>query len=217
MSWFARSIANTLKLDDENDFVSRPNHDHSTEEKNQTDDNDSSPVSPSRGVKEDISELTKTLTRQFWGVASFLAPPPQSDPYKPIEDPNSEPDRNSNEEESDPAGIAGLRSDIAEIGGRFKTGISKLSKNIPVSEITKMASNLLQLGPEEEEEEGRGAVGVTEEVVAFVRDIAMHPETWLDFPLLDDEDDEGVFSLFHFLFEPALSYFRCVLILTAML
>ncbi|XP_019238261.1 PREDICTED: uncharacterized protein LOC109218355 isoform X2 [Nicotiana attenuata] len=192
MSWFARSIANTLKLDDddENDVVSRPNHDHSTVEKQQTDDDSSSPVSPSRGVKEDISELTKTLTRQFWGVASFLAPPPQSEPYKPLEDPNSEPNRNSNDEESDPAGIAGLRSDIAEIGGRFKTGISKLSKNIPVSEITKMASNLLQLGPEEEEEEGRGAVGVTEEVVAFVRDIAMHPETWLDFPLLDDEDDE---------------------------
>ncbi|XP_009629349.1 uncharacterized protein [Nicotiana tomentosiformis] len=188
MSWFARSIANTLKLDDDddrNDVVSSPNHDHSTEEKQQTDDN-----SPSRGVKEDISELTKTLTRQFWGVASFLAPPPQSEPYKPLEDPNSEPNRNSDNEESDLAGIAGLRSDIAEIGGRFKTGISKLSKNIPVSEITKMASNLLQLGPEEEEEEGRGAVGVTEDVVAFVRDIAMHPETWLDFPLLDDDDDE---------------------------
>ncbi|XP_016463720.2 uncharacterized protein LOC107786723 isoform X1 [Nicotiana tabacum] len=194
MSWFARSIANTLKLDDDdddrNDVVSSPNHDHSTEEKQQTDDD-----SPSRGVKEDISELTKTLTRQFWGVASFLAPPPQSEPYKPLEYPNSEPNRNSDNEESDPAGIAGLRSDIAEIGGRFKTGISKLSKNIPVSEITKMASNLLQLGPEEEEEEGRGAVGVTEEVVAFVRDIAMHPETWLDFPLLDDDDDEVDFDL----------------------
>ncbi|KAM3338725.1 hypothetical protein P3S68_030811 [Capsicum galapagoense] len=58
-----------------------------------------------------------------------------------------------------------------------------------VSEITKMASNLLQLGEEEEEDSGRGAVGVADEVVAFVRDIAMHPETWLDFPLLDDEDD----------------------------
>ncbi|PHU17007.1 hypothetical protein BC332_12702 [Capsicum chinense] len=59
-----------------------------------------------------------------------------------------------------------------------------------IVEITKMASNLLQLGEEEEEEDsGRGAVGVADEVVAFVRDIAMHPETWLDFPLLDDEDD----------------------------
>ncbi|PHT56862.1 hypothetical protein CQW23_05348 [Capsicum baccatum] len=190
MSWFARSIANTLRLED--DVVSSPNHHHSTDQpttqKQQTVDvDDSSPVSPSRGVKEDISELTKTLTRQFWGVASFLAPPPQSEPDKTLLDPD--------EEESDPAGIAGLRSDIIEIGGRFKSGISKFSKNIPVSEITKMASNLLQLGEEEEEDPGRGAVGVTEEVVAFVRDIAMHPETWLDFPLLDDEDDEVDFDL----------------------
>ncbi|KAK4346683.1 hypothetical protein RND71_033022 [Anisodus tanguticus] len=200
MSWFARSIANTLKLDDDDgdDVVSSPNHDNSTEklttEKQQTDDDDdSSPVSPSRGVKEDFSELTEALTRQFWGVASFLAPPPQSEPLK---DPNSGPARYSVDEESDPAGISGLRSDITEIGGRFKSGISKFSKNIPVSEITKMASNLLQLGDEEEEklDSGRGAVGVTEEVVAFVRDIAMHPETWLDFPLLD-EDDDGDFDL----------------------
>lgn len=204
MSWFARSIANTLRLDD--DVVSSPNNDHFTDkpttEKQQTVDDDSSPVSPSRGVKEDISELTKTLTRQFWGVASFLAPPPQSEPDKRLLDSNSGPARDSDDDESDPAGIAGLRSDIAEIGGRFKSGISKFSKNIPVSEITKMASNLLQLGPEEEEEDedkrfdsSRGAVGVTEEVVAFVRDIAMHPETWLDFPLFDDEDDEVDFDL----------------------
>ncbi|KAK4712071.1 hypothetical protein R3W88_006584 [Solanum pinnatisectum] len=207
MSWFSRSIANTLRIDDDDrdDDVST-NHDHSTKpttEKQQTDDDDSSPVSPSRGVKDDFSELTKTLTRQFWGVASFLAPPPQSEPDKLLLDPNSGPARDSGDEESDPAGIAGLRSDIAEIGGRFKSGISKLSKNIPVSEITKMASNLLQLGPEEEDDDeedkrfdsGRGAVGVTEEVVAFVRDIAMHPETWLDFPLFDDEDDEVDFDL----------------------
>ncbi|XP_060195667.1 uncharacterized protein LOC132624921 isoform X2 [Lycium barbarum] len=181
MSWFARSIANSLKLDDddddENDIVPSPKHNHSTENQ-QTDDD------PSRGVKEDFSELTKTLTRQFWGVASFLAPPPQPEPDKPLMDPNSGPSRDSDDEESDPDGIAGFRSDIAEIGGRFKSGISQFSTKIPVSEITKMASNLLQLGPEE------GAVGVTEEVVAFVRDIAMHPETWLDFPLLDEDDDE---------------------------
>ncbi|CAN4083053.1 unnamed protein product [Withania somnifera] len=193
MSWFARSIANTLRLDD---VVSSLNNPHSTDkptiQKQQTDgDDDSSPVSPSLGVKEDFSELTKTLTRQFWGVASFLAPPPLSEPEKPLKDPDSGPAPDSDDEESDPAGIAGLRSDIAEIGGRFKSGISKFSKNIPVTEITKMASNLLQLGPEEKGfDSGRGAVGVTEEVVAFVRDIAMHPETWLDFPLFDDEAEE---------------------------
>lgn len=85
--------------------------------------------------------------------------------------------------------IAGIRSDFAEIGGRFKSGISKLSTNKAVSEFTKIASNLLQFG-DEDEAEARGAVGVTDEVLAFVRNIAMHPETWLDFPLPDDEDSD---------------------------
>lgn len=179
MSWFTRSIANTLNLD-EDEFH---NHNNGT---NKEDDLLDSPSSPSSGVKEDLSELTKTLTRQFWGVASFLAPPPPSD-HSPV----------SNSQPSDPEGVdvdarSGIRSDFAEIGGKFRTGISKLSSNIAVSEITKLASNLLQLGPEEENYDLlRGAVGVTDEVVAFVRDIAMHPETWLDFPLPEDEYDEG--------------------------
>ncbi|GJY24299.1 BSD-like protein [Tanacetum coccineum] len=74
-------------------------------------------------------------------------------------------------------------------GGRFRSGIEKLSNNIDVSEITKLATNLLQLSPEDEEVVK--AVGVTEEVVAFVRDITLHPETWLDFPLPDDHDDDN--------------------------
>ncbi|MBA0551770.1 hypothetical protein Golob_022636, partial [Gossypium lobatum] len=91
---------------------------------------------------------------------------------------------------SDEALIAGIRSDLSEIGGRFKTGISKLSNNINVSEFTKIASNFLQFGSEGEgveTYESGIAVGVTEEVVALARDLAMHPETWLDFPVPDDD------------------------------
>lgn len=43
----------------------------------------------------------------------------------------------------------------------------------------------------EEEEEGMDAVAVTDEVLAFARNIAMHPETWLDFPLDPEEDLDG--------------------------
>ncbi|PHU24926.1 hypothetical protein BC332_03258 [Capsicum chinense] len=52
-----------------------------------------------------------------------------------------------------------------------------------------MTSNLLQLGEEEEEDSGRGAVGVTDKLVAFVRGIAMFPKTMLDFPLLNVGDE----------------------------
>lgn len=149
---------------------------------------DSSSSTPPRGVKEDLSEISKTLTRQFWGVASFLAPPPPeaTDRGREVGD--------SDQDLADPAGITGIRNDLSEIGGRFRTGITKLSSNKAVSEFTKIASNILQFGSEEdltvEEYAQRGVVGVTEEVVMFARDVALHPETWLDFPLPDDDDEQ---------------------------
>ncbi|XP_057962315.1 uncharacterized protein LOC131153881 [Malania oleifera] len=208
MAWFARSLANSLKLDDDDDggkeiHISATDAESvpiKQEKDEQRDSVDSSPsssseISSSRGVKEDLSEITKTLTRQLWGVASFLAPPPSHSPQisdsagkESLADDSSDPDV------ADAAGIAGVRSDFAEIGGKFKTGISKLSSNIAVSEITKIATNLLQFGLEEQgsvdEYSAAGVIGVTDEVVSFARNIAMHPETWLDFPLLEDGDSD---------------------------
>lgn len=217
MSWLARSIANSLKLDDgdgEGDDDRGPRAtgpDPSPRPKSAAEPPSGSPPSPSsespRGVKEDLSELKKTLTRQLWGVASFLAPPPDPSPPPPARrtadpDPSSPPPRppggpapprepSDQEDPDDEALIAGIRSDFAEIGGRFRSGISKLSSNKTVWEFTKIASNFLQLGPEGDsvdEDLVGNAVGVTEEVLAFARNIAMHPETWLDFPLPDHED-----------------------------
>ncbi|KAI6699395.1 hypothetical protein NL676_013719 [Syzygium grande] len=218
MSWLARSIANSLKLDDgddEGDDDRSPRAtgpDPSPRPKSAAEPPSGSPPSPSsespRGVKEDLSELKKTLTRQLWGVASFLAPPPDPSPPPPARrtadpDPSSPPpprppggpapprEPSDQEDPDDEALIAGIRSDFAEIGGRFRSGISKLSSNKTVWEFTKIASNFLQLGPEGDsvdEDLVGNAVGVTEEVLAFARNIAMHPETWLDFPLPDHED-----------------------------
>ncbi|MGV7468031.1 hypothetical protein PJI21_29040, partial [Mycobacterium kansasii] len=62
-----------------------------------------------------------------------------------------------------------------------------------MSEFTKIASHLLQFGVDEEfsakDYADRGVVGLTDEVVDFARDVALHPETWLDFPLPHDDDD----------------------------
>ncbi|KAE8707013.1 hypothetical protein F3Y22_tig00110387pilonHSYRG00596 [Hibiscus syriacus] len=204
MSWLARSIANSLKLDeddDEDDHTNaavnpKPEFDPDPNQASPSFSHSSSDPNTPRGVKEDLSELTKTLSRQFWGVASFLAPPPPDSPEqqadhpaeeaKPLGSPSDDPD-----ELSDEALIVGIRSDLSEIGGKFKTGISQLSNNINVSEFTKIASNFLQFGSEEEGLEkytSLNAVGVTDEVIAFARDIAMNPETWLDFPIPDDGD-----------------------------
>ncbi|KAG7535643.1 BSD domain [Arabidopsis thaliana x Arabidopsis arenosa] len=178
MAWLARSIANSLKLDeeDEEDDQKRPNQPPS--------ESVSDSQSP-RGVKEDISELTKTLRSQFWGVASFLSQPSSS---PDLQERNQSPDH-AEEGEEDEDLIAGIRNDFAEIGGRFRTGISKLSGNLPVSEFTKIASNFLQLSSEDVDPKDYDVIGVTEELVLFVKDLAMHPDTWLDFPLPDEDDD----------------------------
>ncbi|KAJ0683902.1 hypothetical protein HanLR1_Chr11g0385391 [Helianthus annuus] len=160
MSWSARSIANTFNLDDDDEQHSA---NASTDPHLEPEDDSSR-----GGVKEDLSEITKTLTTKLWGVASFLAPPPSDHPPP-----------------SDPEPVSGIRRDFAEIGGRFRSGISKLSSNIHVSEITKLATNILQLSPEDAAE----AIGVTDEVLAFVRDVTMHPDTWMEFPIEEDEDD----------------------------
>ncbi|KAB5547475.1 hypothetical protein DKX38_010881 [Salix brachista] len=165
MAWLARSIANSLNLDDdeeeEEDFY------------NTESDQQQRQFTTPRGLKEDLTDLKQTLSSQFWGVASFLSPQPSENDPHPDED--------------DAALIAGIRSDFAEIGGKFKSGISKLSTNKTVSEFTKIASDLLQLGSDSNEDEietiDTTALGVTEEVVGFARDVAMHPETWLDFPI----------------------------------
>ncbi|KAI3808510.1 hypothetical protein L1987_24461 [Smallanthus sonchifolius] len=150
-------------------WLSRSNKKH---EQQVSDDN--SPQSPQRGVNEDLSEITKTLTRQFWGVASLIAPLVHAGHF------------NERSEPSDPAAISGVRRDFAEIGGRFRSGITKLSNNI---------NDFLQLESEDDDYDstdgdgdGDDAVGVTDEIVAFASDIAIHPETWLSFPLLEDED-----------------------------
>ncbi|CAM6085180.1 unnamed protein product [Calypogeia fissa] len=65
-----------------------------------------------------------------------------------------------------------------------------------IGEISKFASSLLQIVTDELDEDKDGlededlAVGLTEPVVTFARNIAMHPETWLDFPLTEDDADD---------------------------
>lgn len=213
MSWLARSIVNSFrgeedededspqsKLNEENSnksLLNRQNEHHKGDEEEENADDD-----PTRGVKEDLSELTKTLTRQFWGVASFLAPPPTSGETPPADHSQRSEPAASDEAETEAEPIisprfAGIRGDFADIGGRFKTGISILSNTKAVAEISKLASTFLPFGSEDgesEEVEGKydsGAVGVTDEVLAFARNISMHPETWLDFPLVADEEDDA--------------------------
>ncbi|XVE70212.1 hypothetical protein DITRI_Ditri10aG0054900 [Diplodiscus trichospermus] len=217
MSWLARSLANSLRLEDddnessaysgvgENDVVtnesqSSPPHRHKIQ--NEQTKGEQQSLSPeqvaelqSRGVKEDLTELKQTITRQLWGVASFLAPPPpplppprsstqfnrQSNDGSFSNLNQSEPwDQSISDDEEDPTdseAVAGIRDDFAEIGSL---------RHFPLGSEENEEEN--EIENENEEDQGFTAVGITDEVLAFARNIAHHPETWLDFPLDTDED-----------------------------
>ncbi|KAI4388653.1 hypothetical protein MLD38_000963 [Melastoma candidum] len=97
-SWLPRSIANSLRLDDEplgqqdqyEDDGPRPDFDgddrseaavpdhSSTSDRDGEDTLESSEEAYARGVKDDLEELKQSLTRQLWGVANLIAPPPSA-------------------------------------------------------------------------------------------------------------------------------------------
>ncbi|KAM3342196.1 hypothetical protein P3S68_027162 [Capsicum galapagoense] len=185
MSWLARSISNTLRLDDDdehkhqqqklsnhnsqNDVVTPDvDEDASTyedidllEERSNKDYNSDDNDDRNRSVKEDLSEFKETLTRQLWGVASFLAPLPPPPP------PPRKPDLFKTDAEliDRPELIGGSDEEEAEYVG---------NSDYQDDDVV--------------ESEGGDAVGVTEEVLAFAANIAHHPETWLDFPFADEEE-----------------------------
>ncbi|XP_076949482.1 uncharacterized protein LOC143622132 [Bidens hawaiensis] len=130
MSWLARSIANSLQIDD---------HDPPTTSTHKPQSNSQTLT----GVQEDLSEFTESLSRQIWTVASFLSPPP------PPSDRNIEDD--DDDDDASNSNCEGLNSKL---------------------------------------DVGMESVGVTDEVLMFATNIAHHPETWLDFPLSEEEDSD---------------------------
>ncbi|XP_075509833.1 uncharacterized protein LOC142546165 [Primulina tabacum] len=149
-----------------------PNHsrDHDPDYDHPTSPTSSLPRAAASGVKDDLSAV-------FRGVAAFLAP--------------REGGSSSAVSSSSSDAIAGIKNDLAEIQGSFKSGLSLIS--------SKLTSNFLlfkgQLDDDdademEEEDEDEDAVGITEEVVDFVRKLSTRPELWIDFPLsLADDFD----------------------------
>ncbi|PPD86513.1 hypothetical protein GOBAR_DD16541 [Gossypium barbadense] len=101
---------------------------------------DHSPTNLNGGVKDDLSLIGETIGRQLRGVAAFLAPPP-SQPSVTASERGLEQEQ-VQEPQSDK--LLGIRNDLAEIGGSFKSGLSLLSSNRAVTEISRFASSLLQ-------------------------------------------------------------------------
>ncbi|CAL5204807.1 unnamed protein product [Lathyrus oleraceus] len=202
-SWLARSLANSLRLDDEgnieNDVVTNPptpsprnypqqnqSQDNAIESQSQHQqqhhhDDDDDDETQGRGVKEDLDEIKQTLTRQFWGMASFLAPPPttsQSDHTFP-----RKLEEEHHQRQFDDAVISNPSLDMEQ---------GALREDDPDPNSNTFGSD--SDGDRDQEFDIPSAVGITEEVLTFALNIAMHPETWLDFPI-DEEDDTDDFYM----------------------
>ncbi|KAM1061612.1 hypothetical protein FF1_026066 [Malus domestica] len=160
------------------------------------DDDDPRDAVEPKQPQNDLSFLRQTLGRQLRGVATFLAPPPSPPSNDALPSSNSQPQSQS---QSQSPALLGIRNDLVEIGGSFKTGLSLLSTNSnkAVTEISKFASGLLQLqneaseegGADDDGDDGGGHVpGITDEVLGFVTDISVMPDCWTDFPMTLDHD-----------------------------
>ncbi|XP_076956958.1 uncharacterized protein LOC143632285 [Bidens hawaiensis] len=91
-------------------------------------------------------------------IATFLAPPPHPPPVSA---------------DASPSSYDGLKNDLAEIGDSLKMGMIG---------ITKFASNLIGIDQSTDLDQDN-VVGVTDDVIQFVRAVSVLPECWIDFPL----------------------------------
>ncbi|KAK6784328.1 hypothetical protein RDI58_017783 [Solanum bulbocastanum] len=188
MSWLPRSLANSLRLDEEEEQEEEVGDKDKTQNyhfSNSRGDQDSTywerdlenrfdntvgsfDVNEGGGVKEDLSELKQTLTRQLWGVASFLAPPPPPPPPPvPV--------------------VRTVKLDLNRIESVDRSNLSGESEKEYVGDYLGYSNYEEE---EEVEDSVYDAVGVTNEALTFARNIAHHPETWLDFSLEEEEFDD---------------------------
>ncbi|KAL3332309.1 hypothetical protein AABB24_032741, partial [Solanum stoloniferum] len=193
MSWLPRSLANSLRLDEEEEQEEEEGDKDKTQNyhfSNSRGDEDSTyrerdlenrfdntvgsfDVNEGGGVKEDLSELKQTLTRQLWGVASFLAPPPPPPPPPvPV--------------------VRTVKLDLNRIESVDRSNLSGESEKEYVGDYLGYSNYEEE---EEVEDSVYDAVGVTNEALTFARNIAHHPETWLDFSL-EEEEFDGMLSSF---------------------
>ncbi|KAK6945146.1 BSD domain [Dillenia turbinata] len=171
MSWFSIPLPNPFKLSGNDQQESQ---------------------SLGEGVREDLSVFTETIGKQLRGVASFLSPPPPQPQNDAALDSSSS---TSSSSPRDRNLVGGIKNDLVEIGGSFKSLL--VSNTKAVSEISKFASNLLQFDSDDDNDSEPldHDFGITDEVVDFVKEISTRPECWTDFPLSFNNEFIADFSM----------------------
>jgi hypothetical protein len=153
-----------------------------------------------RGVRDDLSELGRHLL----DIACFLHPllnPAHTDSPPPT--PTGPGPRHrrarrspSPHPPSSPSLLAGILSDLAEIGGSFRGGFSGAAAAAPSSPPPPAAVESQQAAASPPSP-AAAADQIAVDVVGAARALAARPEAWIDFPVL--ALDEGNYDLFSIL------------------
>lgn len=136
MLFLNRSLPSSLHLspsDEEEEPTTTADRESETEAESESEFDNSN-----RTVREDLSDLIQTLTRQFWGVASFLSS------QNPTGGSSSSDDHLDNVESPR---IDGFKNDFAEIGNQFKSSILLISSAKVVSEVSKIVTSSFNSDP----------------------------------------------------------------------
>ncbi|WOL00495.1 hypothetical protein Cni_G09208 [Canna indica] len=132
------------------------------------------------GVRDDLSEFGRHLV----DIACFLAPLlPQPHRESPPPSPRhvAAPPPPQKKQRSSSRVISGIITDLSEIGGGFRTGLSRLS-------VAFRSSHDLARGSSPDREDDAMDIGVSHEVLEFIGSLVKSPVTWLEFPVsMDDE------------------------------
>lgn len=137
-------------------------------------------------------------TKKFQGINMFLRPlfsnvHPQDESLKRADASFDEDEAYGDDLSENPTSQSSSHAHASMLQDTFIDSFKGISDF-----ASSLLSGNLHLGDEKdlrERERSSGVVGITEEVLTFARNISMHPETWLDFPLFSDNDEDGEFVM----------------------
>ncbi|KAL6606108.1 hypothetical protein ACP70R_041761 [Stipagrostis hirtigluma subsp. patula] len=140
-----------------------------------------------RGVRDDLSELGRHLL----DIACFLHPllsPAHTDSPPPTPTHRSRPRRSPSPHPAAPPSpslLAGILSDLAEIGGSLRGGFARAPPDRAPSPAASEALQAASPPPSPAPSTAAAAAAqVPDEVVGAARALAARPEAWIDFPVL---------------------------------
>lgn len=149
-----------------------------------------------RGVRDDLSELGRHLL----DIACFLHPllnPAHTDSPPPTPTGRRRARRSPSPHPAAPPSpslLAGILSDLAEIGGSFRGGFSRSSPAPDHPAPDALESQQAASSPSPRPPPPAAADQIADDVVGAARALAARPEAWIDFPVLALDEGNYLFS-----------------------